>query len=173
MATTYKDLGIPDNIANRLIAASKTDGLESLADPAGLRAWLADGNDLSDAVSGIGATKEKQVLEALAKLDHLDYMPGPEPEPQTNDAVLTVKFEVPVAQVTPVGYEARQAASGKIRLGKTQKTQVHLTPDEAVCFLQIREGLLRRDMRLKTGDPVKSNADVVRWLIGQIIDSAK
>lgn len=195
---TYKQLGLSKSAIGKILSASRKPEFHQLATPEGLRDWLAAGNDLSDAVSGIGDVTEKAILEAMANLRPAgsvtddDYGPlssewqdDPTPleteeiieEPLDDSAdevkVIQVAMEVPVAQMRG-GYEAKQAMSGKLNFAGrvTRKTQVHLSPDEAVCFLQIREGLLHSNMRLANGEPIKSNADVIRWLVGQVISAA-
>lgn len=206
---TFKQLGLSKSAIGRILSASRKPELHQLATPEGLRDWLAAGNDLSDAVSGIGDVTEKAVLEAIAKLPPAEsttetHEPTDEPtdeptseslaepvneadasevdtvevdmdpdEPLDEVKVIRVAMEVPVAQMRG-GYEAKQAMGGRLNFAGrvNRKTQVHLSPDEAVCFLQIREGLLHSNMRLTNGEPIKSNADVIRWLLGQVISAA-
>lgn len=189
---TYKQLGLSKSAISRILSASRKPEFHQLATPEGLRDWLAAGNDLSDAVSGIGDITEKAILDAMAnlppagstelnnetmneieKLETEQIIDQPVRDADDDVKVIQVMMEVPVAQMRG-GYEAKQALGGKLNFASrlTRKTQVHLSPDEAVCFLQIREGLLHSNIRLTNGEPIKSNADVIRWLLGQVIIAA-
>lgn len=186
----YKQLGLSKSAISKILSASRKPEFHQLATPEGLRDWLAAGNDLSDAVVGIGDITEKAILEAIEKLppveESLEESSGESTsQDESSDIeellddsidevkVIQVAMEVPVAQMRG-GYEAKLAMSGKLNFAGrvTRKTQVHLSPDEAVCFLQIREGLLHSNMRLANGEPIKSNADVIRWLLGKVINAA-
>jgi hypothetical protein len=189
---TYKNLGLSKSAIGRILSASRKPEFHQLATPEGLRDWLAAGNDLSDAVSGIGDITEKAILDAMAnlppagstelnnettneieELETEQIIDQPARDADDDVKVIQVMMEVPVAQMRG-GYEAKQALGGKLNFASrlTRKTQVHLSPDEAVCFLQIREGLLHSNIRLNNGEPIKSNADVIRWLLGQVIVAA-
>jgi hypothetical protein len=189
---TYKNLGLSKSAIGRILSASRKPEFHQLATPEGLRDWLAAGNDLSDAVSGIGDITEKAILDAMAnlppagstelnnettneneELETEQIIDKPARDADDDVKVIQVMMEVPVAQMR-AGHEAKQALGGKLNFARrlTRKTQVHLSPDEAVCFLQIREGLLHSNIRLNNGEPIKSNADVIRWLVGQVIVAA-
>jgi hypothetical protein len=96
---------------------------------------------------------------------------GPEDANFKSDSV-KVTLEIPLAN-PPAGYEVTQATGGRVQMGHlSRKTQVQLAPDEAMAFLQIREGLLAENARLPDGNPIRSNADVVRWLLAQVLIAA-
>jgi len=193
---TYKQLGLSKSAIGRILSASRKPEFHQLATPEGLRDWLAAGNDLSDAVAGIGDVTEKAILEAMANLPPAGSVTesttestteaGSEDEPleteepfddipsptEVDEVVLVdVSLRIPFARVDG-GYRAKLAASGRINLGKSRKCQTRMTPDEAMCSVQINEGLLRTDRRLSNGKPVGSDADVFRWLLGEILEKA-
>ena len=88
-----------------------------------------------------------------------------EPQERAKPRFVELTIKVPVGAV-PEGRDANYAEGGKVQFGRlAKKTQIKLTTALAKALICIREGLLARDERLDNGQPVVSNADVVRWLL--------
>jgi hypothetical protein len=63
---TFESIGLPKRVSNKLIAASADN--PALASPKLLKAWIAEGNDLSNAVDGIGDSTEQTIMKALESI---------------------------------------------------------------------------------------------------------
>ncbi|MEO1526725.1 MAG: hypothetical protein AAFX06_14920 [Planctomycetota bacterium] len=98
----------------------------------------------------------------------LEEEPAP---PVIEPSIVSLALDIPLGEL-PFGYESDQADGGKVTVSnRRRKAQVHLKPEEAKAFLRIREGLLAKNERLPSGDPVVSNADVMRWILSKVIEA--
>ncbi|MES2788137.1 MAG: hypothetical protein V4719_00850 [Planctomycetota bacterium] len=86
----------------------------------------------------------------------------------------TVAITLPIAFQPAEGYEAQQAAEGRVQLGDGPRTHIDamLGPVEAAAFMHLRAGLRRDNAKLACGRPVWSNPDVLRWLMQQVAAQA-
>jgi len=85
----------------------------------------------------------------------------------------TVTIQLPIGKDDQAGYQTQLRDAGQVPLDERgTHLNLHLGPKAARILVRIRNGLRSKNAKLSDKKPVFSNADTIRYVFENLIESA-